>query len=135
VRHVVADVIFHEFTHEAIDSASGCGKPLQHIGARFIGVEGAQNTFELTDHLFTAIDEIEFFAGCMAHVPVDYPMGVWYQGSGLRSKSEIDLYARQGRIDEIFVQAVRAVKKNVALGLDSGTGHFYGVAIATQRAR
>jgi hypothetical protein len=33
---MIANMVFHEFCHEAIDGASRGGKALQHLGALFI---------------------------------------------------------------------------------------------------
>lgn len=68
MRHVIADVVFHQLSHKAIDSAASGGEALEDVGAGFIGVEGAQNAFELADNFFGAIDEIEFFARSVAHI-------------------------------------------------------------------
>jgi hypothetical protein len=67
--HVISNVIFHEFSHEAIDGAAGCGEALEGVGARLVFIEGAQNAFELADDFFSAVDEIEFFSGGVGHFP------------------------------------------------------------------
>ena len=56
-----ADVIFHQFPHEAVDGPAGGGKALENFGARVIVVEPAQNAFELADDFLGAVDEVEFF--------------------------------------------------------------------------
>jgi hypothetical protein len=56
--HVVADVVFHEFSHQAIDGAAGGGKTLQNIGARLLLIQSAKNAFQLSDHLLGAINEV-----------------------------------------------------------------------------
>lgn len=60
--HVVADMVFHEFRHEAVDGAASGGEALESLGARFMLVEGAQDAFELADDFLGAVDEVEFFA-------------------------------------------------------------------------
>jgi len=65
--HVVADVVFHEFGHEAVNGAASGGKPLQGVGARFVLVEGAQDAFQLADNFLGAVDEIQFFARSVRH--------------------------------------------------------------------
>ena len=65
--HVIADMVFHEFGHEAIYGAASGGEALQGVGARFILVEGAKNAFELADDFFGAVDEVEFFSGSVRH--------------------------------------------------------------------
>ena len=66
-RHVVADVVFHEFGHEAVDGAASGGEALEGFGARFVLVEGAQDAFELADDFLGAVNEVEFFAGSVRH--------------------------------------------------------------------
>ncbi|HTC65548.1 MAG TPA: hypothetical protein VK685_00325 [Candidatus Acidoferrum sp.] len=57
-RHVVANVVFHEFGHEAVDR-SPCGRePLKNICALFIIVECSQTGLQLPDDLLCAIDKI-----------------------------------------------------------------------------
>lgn len=68
MRHVIADVIFHELTHKAIDGAACRGKALEHISARFVGVESAQNAVELTNYFLGAVNEVEFFSRSVAHI-------------------------------------------------------------------
>ena len=65
--HVIADVVFHEFGHEAVDGAASGGEALESFGARFVLVEGAQDAFELADDFLGAVDEIEFFSGGVRH--------------------------------------------------------------------
>jgi hypothetical protein len=35
-RHMVADVVFHEFGHQAVDGSPGCREPLQDFCTLFI---------------------------------------------------------------------------------------------------
>jgi hypothetical protein len=51
-RHVVADVVFHQLRHQAIDGAVGGGKTLQNVVARILLIQGAKNAFQLPDYLF-----------------------------------------------------------------------------------
>ena len=67
-RHVIADVVFHQLGYEAVDGAAGGGEALKGFGAGIIFVQGAQNTFELADYFFGAVDEIQFFARSMRHL-------------------------------------------------------------------
>ena len=60
-RHVVADVIFHQFPHETVDGSAGGGEALENFGARVVIIEPAQNAFELANDLLRAVDEVEFF--------------------------------------------------------------------------
>ena len=61
-RHVVADVVFHQFGHEAIDGATSGGEALEDLRAGIIFVQSAQDAFELADDFLAAVDEVEFFA-------------------------------------------------------------------------
>ena len=79
-RHVIADVVFHQLGHEAVDGAAGGGEALEGFGAGFVFIEGAEDAFELADNFLGAIEEVEFFAGKMRHGLV-YPTQVWYQGT------------------------------------------------------
>jgi hypothetical protein len=45
---MVANVVFHEFGHEAVDGSSGCREPLKDVCALFIVIEGAQNSLQLS---------------------------------------------------------------------------------------
>jgi hypothetical protein len=80
--HMVSDVVFHQFGHEAVDGAASGGEALESVGARLVFIEGAEDTFELANNFLGAIDEVEFFAGGMRHFQLAYPIGVWYQGYG-----------------------------------------------------
>ena len=60
--HVVSNVVFHQFAHEAVDGAA-CGRQtLQHFRALFILVEAAKDAFELADDFLGAVDQVQFFA-------------------------------------------------------------------------
>jgi hypothetical protein len=61
--HVVADVILHQFSHEAIDGSAGSGEALQHFRALFVIIQGPMNGFELADDFFGAVNQIDFFCG------------------------------------------------------------------------
>jgi hypothetical protein len=63
--HVIADVILHQFGHEAVDSAACGGQALKDFGAGIIFMQGAQSAFELAYDFLGAIDEIELFSGGM----------------------------------------------------------------------
>jgi hypothetical protein len=80
--HVVSDVVFHQFGHEAVDGAASGGETLKSVGARLVFIEGAEDAFELANDFLGAIEEVEFFAGGMRHSQLAYPIGVWYQGYG-----------------------------------------------------
>jgi hypothetical protein len=59
--HVVANVIFQKFAHQAIDGASRRREPLKNICALLVFIEPAQNAFQLADDFFGASRQIEFF--------------------------------------------------------------------------
>jgi hypothetical protein len=60
-RHVVANVILHEFGHEAVDRSPGRRESLKNVCALFIIVESTQNGLQLPDNLLCAIDKIQLF--------------------------------------------------------------------------
>jgi hypothetical protein len=62
---VIADVVFHQLTHETVDGTAGGGQTLERLGARFVFVEGAKDAFELADDFLGAGDEVEFFTRSM----------------------------------------------------------------------
>ncbi len=53
MRHMVADVIFEEFAHQAIDRPARGGKALEDVGALFVIIQAPQHAFELPDDLFS----------------------------------------------------------------------------------
>ena len=61
-RHVVADVVLHQFSHEAIDGAPRGGEALQDFAARLVLIEGAPDGFELPDNFLRAGDQIQLFS-------------------------------------------------------------------------
>jgi hypothetical protein len=61
-RHVVADVVFHQFAHEAIDGAARGGEALQDLGARLVLIQGAPDGFELPHNFLGASNQIQLFS-------------------------------------------------------------------------
>jgi hypothetical protein len=61
-RHVVADVVLHEFGHEAVNGTPGRRESLKNVRALFVVVESTQNGLELPDNLLCAIDKVQLFA-------------------------------------------------------------------------
>lgn len=51
LRHVVEDVIFHEFAHEAVDRATGGGETAKDLRALLVAVQTLEYGFELADDL------------------------------------------------------------------------------------
>src|ERR1700676_2911491 len=66
-RHVIADVVFHQFGHQAVDGSLRCRQAMQDLGAGFVFVQRALHGLQLTDDLFGSIDQVEFFSGYMRH--------------------------------------------------------------------
>ena len=62
-RHMIADVVFHQLAHEAVDGAARSRQALQDLRALLVFVESAEDTFKLADDFLGASDEVEFFAG------------------------------------------------------------------------
>jgi len=58
----MANVVFHQLAHEAIDGAARGGEALKNVGAVRILFEGTLRGFELADDFLGAVDEIEFFS-------------------------------------------------------------------------
>jgi len=59
---VVADVVFQQLGHEAVDGAARGGEALEGFGTRVVLVQGAQNTLKLPDDFLDAVDQVQFFA-------------------------------------------------------------------------
>lgn len=59
--HMVADVIFHQFSHQTVDRSTGSGKALQHFRALFVVIQGSEHAFELANDFFGAVHQIDFF--------------------------------------------------------------------------
>jgi hypothetical protein len=64
---VIADVIFHQLSHQTIDGAPGRGQALQHFRALFVLVQGSQHGFELANDFFCAVYQVYFFCGGVRH--------------------------------------------------------------------
>jgi len=61
-RHVVADVVLHQFAHEAVDGAACGGQALQDLGARLVLIQGAPDGFELPYDFLRAGEQIQLFS-------------------------------------------------------------------------
>jgi hypothetical protein len=61
-RHVVADVVLHQFAHEAVDGAARGGEALQDLGARLVLIQGAPDGFELPHNFLGATQQIQLFS-------------------------------------------------------------------------
>jgi hypothetical protein len=51
LRHVVEDVIFHEFAHEAVYSTTGGGETAEYLRALLVAVQALEYGLELADDL------------------------------------------------------------------------------------
>jgi len=60
-RHVIANMVFHELSHKAVDGTTGGGETLKNLRAARVLFEGTLDSFELSDDLLAAINEIQFF--------------------------------------------------------------------------
>ena len=91
---MVADVVFHKFSHEAVDGSPCCREPLKDVCALFVIVESAQNSLQLPDDLLCPVDKVQLFSRCVRHLSVDYPVGVWYLTLGRYGKAPwaLELY-------------------------------------------
>jgi hypothetical protein len=67
LRHVVEDVVLHEFSHEAVDRAPGSRETTKDLGALLVSVQPFEDGFELSNYLLGSIDQIQFFSGGMRH--------------------------------------------------------------------
>lgn len=47
--HVVEDVIFHQFAHQAVDGAPGGREAVKDLGALLVVIQAFENRLELTD--------------------------------------------------------------------------------------
>ena len=64
---MVADVVFHQLSHQAVDGPAGGGQALQHFRALFVIIQGPENSLELADDFFGAVYQINFFRGGVGH--------------------------------------------------------------------
>ena len=66
-RHMITDVVFHEFAHKAVDGSAGRREALKDVGTMGVFLERALNGFELADDFLGASEEVEFFASEVGH--------------------------------------------------------------------
>jgi hypothetical protein len=67
LRHVVEDVVFHEFAHEAVDRATRGSETAKDLGALFIAAQALEYRLELADNLLGSIYQVQFFSRSMRH--------------------------------------------------------------------
>ena len=63
--HVIADVIFEQLSHQAVDGAASGRQSLENIGARRVLFQRPLNGLQLPYNFFGAVEKIQFFAGEM----------------------------------------------------------------------
>jgi hypothetical protein len=78
LHHVLADVVFEDLAHEAIDATADVGEEHEDVGAVGVAGEGALDGVDLAANAFDTGKE--FFVLAVGHgcTPVVYPRGVWY---------------------------------------------------------
>ena len=67
LRHVVDDVIFHEFTHQAIDGTAGSSETPENFRALLVVIQSFKNRLELSDEFFGSIHQIQLFSRSVRH--------------------------------------------------------------------
>jgi len=65
--HVVEDVVFHEFSHQAVDRATSSSETPKNLGALLIAVQALLYRLELPDDFLGPINQIQFFSRRMRH--------------------------------------------------------------------
>ena len=55
LRHVVEDVVFHEFPHQAVNRSPGAGETVKNFRALLIFIQSLQDRVELSDDLFGSV--------------------------------------------------------------------------------
>jgi len=64
---MIADVIFHELSHQAINGAARCGEALEYVSTRLILIQSAQHALKLADNFLGAVYQVQFFSRSMGH--------------------------------------------------------------------
>lgn len=65
---MVANVVFHELAHEAVDRSPRRREPLENIRALFVIGKRAQNGFQLPDDFLGPVDQVQLFPRSMRHL-------------------------------------------------------------------
>jgi len=99
-RHVVADVIFHQLSHQTVNGAAGRGETLKQIGAGGVFIEAAKNRFELANYLFCPVNEVESITGKLWHFIPLLPYG----GMVLKKRLSGRRYWRVNNLVEALLQ-------------------------------
>ena len=61
-RHMVEDVIFHEFAHQTVDGSAGSSETPKNFRALLVGIQSLENGFELPDDFLGAIHQVQLFS-------------------------------------------------------------------------
>ena len=61
--HMVEDVIFHQFAHQAVDGAPGGREAVKDLGALLVVIQAFENRLELADDFPGSVDQIQCFSG------------------------------------------------------------------------
>jgi hypothetical protein len=77
LRHVVEDVVFHEFPHQAVDRATGGSETAENPGALLVAIQSLECRLELPDDFLGAIYQINFSREA-CDILLDYPTLVGY---------------------------------------------------------
>jgi len=86
LQHVLADVVFEDLAHEAVDAAADVGEQHEDVGAVGVAGEGALDGIDLAADALDAGEE--FFVLTMAHfASCLYPRGIWYKYLGSEHNS------------------------------------------------
>ena len=67
LRHVVEDVVFHEFRHQAVDRTTRGSETAENLGALLVAIESLEYRLELPNDFFGSIYQIQFFSRGMRH--------------------------------------------------------------------
>ena len=67
LRHVVDDVIFHEFAHQAVNGTAGSSEAPENFGALLVVVQSLKNRLELTDDFLGSIHQVQLFSRGVRH--------------------------------------------------------------------
>ena len=55
LRHMVDDVVFHEFTHQAVNGSTGSSETAKNLGAWLVAVQALEYRLELADDFLVRI--------------------------------------------------------------------------------
>jgi hypothetical protein len=79
--HMVDDVVFHEFTHQAVDGTPGSSETTKNFRALLVVIQSFKNRFELPDDFLRSVDQIRLFSRSVGvwDISLDYPIRARYQ--------------------------------------------------------